>query len=155
MRKFQCTFFLEELTKCPYKCFSFKWFIRVVLFDSHLHSGYVLCHFFHIVNFLFQALRDAKAKIPPNELFKNETDKYSQFNEQVRICFYLYIFVDDENNANWWGHIEMKDQSSDALLPLTLCYSVVLLLSPYLMKIESNHEVRLHRNEGPVMHFFH
>ena len=33
--------------------------------------------------FCTQAAKEAKAKIPPWELFKHETDKYSQFDEQV------------------------------------------------------------------------
>lgn len=32
-----------------------------------------------------QALKDAQRKIPPSELFKSETDKYSQFDETVSI----------------------------------------------------------------------
>ena len=31
-----------------------------------------------------QAAKEAKARIPPWEMFKSETDKYSQFDEQVR-----------------------------------------------------------------------
>lgn len=33
--------------------------------------------------FLFQEAKAAKAKIPPWEMFKHETDKYSKFDEQV------------------------------------------------------------------------
>ena len=32
----------------------------------------------------FQAAKEAKARIPPWEMFKHETDKYSKFDEQVR-----------------------------------------------------------------------
>lgn len=32
----------------------------------------------------FQAAKEAKARIPPWEMFKYETDKYSKFDEQVR-----------------------------------------------------------------------
>ena len=35
------------------------------------------------LSFLFQAAKAAKAKIPPWEMFKHETDKYSKFDEQV------------------------------------------------------------------------
>lgn len=30
-----------------------------------------------------QALKDAQKKVPPYEMFKNETDKYSKFDENV------------------------------------------------------------------------
>ena len=35
--------------------------------------------------FIPQAQRDAKARIPPSEMFKHETDKYSKFDEQVSV----------------------------------------------------------------------
>ena len=33
----------------------------------------------------FQAAKEAKARIPPWKMFKHETDKYSKFDEQVRV----------------------------------------------------------------------
>lgn len=33
----------------------------------------------------FQAAKEAKARIPPWEMFKHETEKYSKFDEQVRV----------------------------------------------------------------------
>ena len=38
----------------------------------------------------FQAAKEAKARIPPWEMFKHETDKYSKFDEQVRVPFFRY-----------------------------------------------------------------
>ena len=35
--------------------------------------------------FFFQAAKLAKAQVPPSEMFKLETDKYSAFDEQVSI----------------------------------------------------------------------
>ena len=46
--------------------------------------------------FFFQAAKEAKAKIPPWEMFKQETDKYSKFDEQV--CF-IKIFVSNTLTA--------------------------------------------------------
>lgn len=46
-----------------------------------------------------QAVKDAQKKIPPTEMFKNEADKYSKFDENVRLkkiniksYITLYIF---------------------------------------------------------------
>lgn len=33
-----------------------------------------------------QAVKDAQKKIPPSEMFKSETDKYSQFDDKVKKC---------------------------------------------------------------------
>lgn len=38
---------------------------------------------------LFQAAKLAKMKIPPSEMFLSESDKYSKFDENVRISFFL------------------------------------------------------------------
>ena len=38
----------------------------------------------------FQAAKEAKARIPPWEMFKHETDKYSKFDEQVRDPIFRY-----------------------------------------------------------------
>ena len=38
----------------------------------------------------FQAAKEAKARIPPWEMFKHETDKYSKFDEQVSFPFFRY-----------------------------------------------------------------
>lgn len=56
------------------------------------------CYGSFIVCFFFQAAKEAKARIPPWEMFKHETDKYSKFDEQVSLlktrvmcsfcCFY-------------------------------------------------------------------
>ena len=35
----------------------------------------------------FQAEKDAKNRIPPSEMFRSETDKYSQFDDKV--CMYF------------------------------------------------------------------
>lgn len=35
-----------------------------------------------------QAAKDAQKKIPPSELFKSETDKYSKFDENVSLYYY-------------------------------------------------------------------
>lgn len=37
-----------------------------------------------------QAAKEAQKKIPPTEMFKHETDKYSQFDENV--CFFFKFF---------------------------------------------------------------
>lgn len=39
-----------------------------------------------------QAQKEAQKKIPPNEMFKTETDKYSKFDDQVVLSFFLKIF---------------------------------------------------------------
>lgn len=36
-----------------------------------------------------QAVKDAQRKIPPSEIFKSETDKYSKFDENVNKTFPL------------------------------------------------------------------
>lgn len=38
---------------------------------------------------VFQAAKLAKMKIPPSEMFLSESDKYSRFDESVRIVFVL------------------------------------------------------------------
>ena len=34
-------------------------------------------------------MKEAKSKIPPSEMFKLEKDKYSQFDEQVLVFFFV------------------------------------------------------------------
>ena len=41
----------------------------------------------------FKALKDAKSRIHPSEIFKHETDKYSQFDEQVSVLFQSVILL--------------------------------------------------------------
>lgn len=38
-----------------------------------------------------QAAKEAQKKIPPSELFKSETDKYSKFDENVRLLFIFFL----------------------------------------------------------------
>lgn len=38
-----------------------------------------------------QALKEAQKKIPPSEMFKSETDKYSKFDDQVNFSTFYYF----------------------------------------------------------------
>lgn len=44
-----------------------------------------------IMTFLFQTAKLAKAQVPPSEMFKHETDKYSAFDEQVCSVWYCIV----------------------------------------------------------------
>lgn len=43
---------------------------------------------------VFQAAKLAKMKIPPSEMFLSESDKYSKFDENVRMPFVFRTWVD-------------------------------------------------------------
>ena len=42
-----------------------------------------------LLSFYKQAAKDAQNKIPPSELFKKETDKYSAFDDKVSCIFII------------------------------------------------------------------
>ena len=61
-------------------------FLIILQQDALLLSSDKIEFIYFFVFFLFfQAAKEAKARIPPWEMFKHETDKYSKFDEQVRI----------------------------------------------------------------------
>ena len=55
-----------------------------------------------IPNKLVQAQQDAKMKISPNEMFLEETDKYSKFNEMVLKLFIFHLHC---TNIAGYDHI--------------------------------------------------
>lgn len=44
-----------------------------------------------------QALKEAQKKIPPSEMFKSETDKYSKFDDQVKTDILLFCVFSFSN----------------------------------------------------------
>lgn len=54
-----------------------------------------------VIACVFQAAKLAKMKVPPSEMFLSESDKYSKFDENVRIRFVLFITLVDP--LHWGG----------------------------------------------------